>query len=348
MSSLDELLSTIPTSFASCSIGKTDDKLEDKLDAISGAGFKGIELSWPDLVEYAQRTSGRTVKEDDYDSLVQAASRVGELVKERGLVVMMLQPFSNFEGWPRGSKERRDAFERAKGWIKVMRAVETDLLQVGSTDSEGITSKVEDVVNDLRELAGMLNEHGFRLAYENWAWSTHAPKWRDVWDIVRAVDRPNVGLCLDTFQTAASEFADPTTESGLIDHPQGKKGIWKDFLASLDELTQGVPRDKIYVLQISDAYKLDRPLSDEKDETGLRPRGQWSHDYRPMPFDGGYLPVVDVAVAVLLTGFRGWFSTEIFDSGRDGTGKSYNLGAFAKRAQEAHRKLIQECSRAIG
>ena len=42
----------------------------------------------------------------------------------------MLQPFSNFEGWPQGSKERGDAFSRAKGWIQIMQAVGTDMLQV--------------------------------------------------------------------------------------------------------------------------------------------------------------------------------------------------------------------------
>jgi len=41
---------------------------------------------------------------------------------------MMLQPFANFEGWSEGSKERKEAFERAKGWIKIMQVVGTDLL----------------------------------------------------------------------------------------------------------------------------------------------------------------------------------------------------------------------------
>ena len=32
-------------------------------------------------------------------------------------------------GWPEGSKEREDAFSRAKGWIEIMKAVGTDMLQ---------------------------------------------------------------------------------------------------------------------------------------------------------------------------------------------------------------------------
>lgn len=154
-----------------------------------------------------------------------------------------------------------------------------------------------------------------------------------------------MGLCLDTFQTAGSEWADPTTASGLIEnHPGGKEALERDFQDSLEELGREVPKEKIYFLQISDAYKLEKPLSKEADESGLRSRGRWSHDFRPMPFDGGYLPVVDVARAVLSTGFRGWFSMEIFDGGRDGRGKEYDLGEFAKRAMESHERLLEECA----
>lgn len=64
-----------------------------------------------------------------------------------------------------------------------------------------------------------------------------------------------------------------------------------------------------------------------------------------MPFDGGYLPVVEVTRAVLGTGFRGWFSIEIFDSGPDGKGKDYDLKEFTKKAIESHRRLLEECAR---
>ena len=91
-----------------------------------------------------------------------------------------------------------------------------------------------------------------------------------------------------------------------------------------------------------DAYKLPAPITKDDDE-GLRPRGQWSHDYRPVPFNGGYLPVTAVAKAVLKTGFRGWFSYEVFDGGPDGKGKTYELDEFAKMAVESHKRLVGEC-----
>lgn len=216
-------------------------------------------------------------------------------------------------------------------------------LQVGATDTpaDKISISREAVVTDLRELADMLAKHNFRMAYENWCWSTHAPGWKEVWEIVSAIDRPNVGLCLDTFQTAGSEWADPTTESGLIETVPSDV-LRKNFAASMDELARTIPPDKIYLLQISDAYKVS-PLKKET-IAGLRPRGRWSHDYRPMPYDGGYLPIEDVAKAVLKTGFRGWFSMEIFDAGPEGKGKKYEMDAYAKAAMDSMQKLLKNCA----
>lgn len=182
------------------------------------------------------------------------------------------------------------------------------------------------------------------MAYENWCWSTHAPDWKDVWEIVRAVDRPNIGLCLDTFQTAGGEWADPSTESGLLED-KSKAEVEKRFRKSLDDLANTVPKDKIYLLQISDGYKLSKPITTD-DDTGLRPRGQWSHDYRPLPYNGGYLPVADVCKAVLRTGFRGWFSYEVFDGGPDGKGRDYDLNVFATTGIACHKKLIADCAEA--
>lgn len=159
---------------------------------------------------------------------------------------------------------------------------------------------------------------------------------------MKAVDRPNCGLCLDTFQTAGSEWGDPTTKSGLIEGVSESE-LRKRFEASMDELATTVPADKIFLLQISDAYKVEPPLED-KTIGKLRPRGRWSHDYRPMPYDGGYLPIEDVARAVLKTGFRGWFSMEIFDSGPAGKGKTYEMGPFATKAMDSMQKLLRNCA----
>lgn len=298
----------------------------------------------PDLVSFAQQTSSSGDKIDDhsFNILVKAASNLKPILEKEGLEVMLLQPFANFEGWPADSPERKDAFQRLEGWTRIMQAVGCKTLQVGSTDTP--TSKIgtdrSRFVSDLRELADYLAERGLRIAYENWCWSTHAPDWADVWDICEKVDRENFGLCLDTFQSAGGEWADPSTQSGLVEDGRSKEQVEADWKSSCERLARTIPAEKIYLLQISDAYRMKDPLV-EKD--GVAPRGRWSGKFRPLPYEG-YLPVEDFAKAVLKTGFRGWFSYEIFDEGKDGKGKDYDLTEWTKAARECQKKLVKGCA----
>ncbi|KAL8921478.1 MAG: hypothetical protein Q9172_003983 [Xanthocarpia lactea] len=338
-------LSLIPTCYATVSIGTPNTPLAQKLKAIADAGFQGIELGFPDLLSFASQTYNQDVDAQDFDTLCDAGRKVKNMCEDVALKIVMLQPFSNFEGWPENSEGREDAFRRAKGWIQIMQTVGTDMLQIGSTDSPHALSSLDYLASDLRELCDLLSPHRFRLAYENWCWATHAPDWKDVWEIVQKVDRPNIGLCLDTFQTAGGEWADPTTASGLIEREGGKEYLDKQFKTSLQILAKTIPKDKIYILQISDAYKPPKPLDAKQDEQGLRPRGRWSSCLRPVPFDGGYLPVTEVAKAVLETGFRGWFSMEVFDGGPDGEDMEWKeMGTYAKKAMQAHKRLLEEAA----
>lgn len=338
-------LTAIPTSYASCSLGNPSDPppLLDRLHAISIAGFSAIELSFPDIISYGKPVLGHEPDPNNYDELCKVAAAIREECARRKLGIMMLQPFSNFEGWQGGSEGRQDAFERARGWIRIMQACGTNMLQVGSSDTPLDKLDLDKVVPDLRELCDMLQEHNFKVAYENWCWSSHAPAWKDVWRIVEEVDRPNIGLCLDTFQTAGGEWADPTTESGLLEDVSKMELIYR-FQDSLDTLAKTLPKEKIYLLQISDAYMVPEPLAREVDAQGLRPRGRWSHDFRPLPYNGGYLPVADVATAVLRTGFRGWFSYEVFDGGPEGRGRDTDILLYAQTASNVHQRLLHDCA----
>lgn len=370
---------SIPLSLASCSIGLPRHSLRQKLEAAARAGFRGIELSFPDILAHARELlrlgqlegdktlpadASDEIQPDDYATLAQATKHIRHLCAARGLAVLVLQPFANFEGWDARARpaERRAAFDRAGGWLRLMDAAGTDMLQVGATDTPAHKLGGDDedkapaltAADDLAALADLLRAHNprYRLAYENWCWATHAPTWRDAWDIVRRADRPNIGLCLDTFQSAGGEWGDPTTASGLVASSEGEDAenaeavVTRNWRASLRALTQTVPADKIYFLQISDAYRVDPPLAPHpvpNDDSGLRPRGRWSHDYRPLPYDGGYLPIADFARAVLETGFRGWFSVEVFD-GQFENKYGDNLDKFADKARDATRKLIDEAA----
>ena len=156
--------------------------------------------------------------------------------------------------------------------------------------------------------------------------------------------RQNVGLCLDTFQTAGGDWADPTTISGRIEDLSDDE-LEQRYKKSLDDLVQTAPMEKIYLLQISKAYKPPKPLDKGKDDLRLRPRGRWSHDFRPLPFHGGYLPIIPFTSAVLQTGFRGWFSMEVFDGGKDGETKpDANLERYAEEAKESYKRMVREAT----
>ena len=332
----------VPLCFASCSIGLPRHTLHQKIEAVVHAGFHAIELSMPDLISYASAKFGRDVRPDDYDALCDAGLQVRDLCHRHDVEILVLQPFTNFEGWRPGSNEHKAAFKRARGWMDIMAALGTDMLQVGSSDSPGIASSLEELAGDLASLADLLAPRGFRVAYENWCWATRAPTWKDVWQIVELAARPNIGLCLDTFQTAGGEWGDPTPETGLVGGVSTEAEVTSRYRSSLDELARTVPADKIYFLQISDAYRMSPPLDPEPDkESGLRPRGRWSHSFRPLPYDGGYLPLAPFVAAVLATGFRGYFSMEVFD-GRFEEKYGDDLEGFARKAADANARLIED------
>lgn len=159
-------------------------------------------------------------------------------------------------------------------------------------------------------------------------------------------DRPNIGLCLDTYQTAGGEWGDPTTKSGMIEEDGLSTALLEErYRKSLQQLAAEIPADRIYVLQISDAYKPVTPLDPNPDDSGTRPRGRWSGALRPMPFDGGYLPIVSMTKAVLETGFRGCYSMEVFDGGPNGEGKTKDAKAYTAKAMESLERLVEEAAK---
>lgn len=139
MSVPKDYLSSIPTSYATVSIGTPQTPLQKKLEAIAGAGWQGIELGFPDLLSFASKNLRQDVGPQDFDVLCNTAQEVRRMCEELSLKVVMLQPFANFEGWKPQSEERKDAFRRAKGWIRIMEAVGCDMLQACSLSMPGCT-----------------------------------------------------------------------------------------------------------------------------------------------------------------------------------------------------------------
>ena len=69
---------------------------------------------------------------------------------------------------------------------------------------------------DLTKVAdmGMARDPVVRIAYEGVAWGKYFDTWQSTWELVKKVDRPNFGLCLDTFHIAGRVWGDPVSETG--------------------------------------------------------------------------------------------------------------------------------------
>lgn len=174
--------SVIPICFATCSIEpkSATTTLPEKLKAIHSAGFDAVELAMSDLLAYGKALNGQEPDVSDYDAIVEVAKHVKPVAEEIGIAILMLRPLARFEGWKVGyqDNERQDAFARAGGWLRVMEALGTDMLQVGASDAEDISDSVDVMAADLAKLAEMCAEKGFRVVYENSCWATRAPTWK--------------------------------------------------------------------------------------------------------------------------------------------------------------------------
>jgi hypothetical protein len=47
---------------------------------------------------------------------------------------------------------------------------------------------------------------------------------------------------------------------------------------------------------------------------------------------------------VLKTGFRGWFSYEVFDGGAEGKGTNVDIVAYARTAKNVQARLLADCA----
>ena len=229
--------------------------LSDKIDAAARAGFDGIELFEPDLT--ASHLSPAEVR---------------EMCASRGLSIEMFQPFRDVEGTT--PDQFADVLRRGEATFALMEQLGTDLLLVCSNAR---SDAIDDDTLAIRQLGAFADagaRHGIRVAYEALAWGTHVGTWEHAWDLVEGADRPNLGICLDSFH--------------VLVH-----GRHTGLMARL-------PADKIFFVQLADAPRL---------EMGLRP---WSRHFRLFPGEGN-LPVAQMVADIVRSGYDGPLSLEVFN-----------------------------------
>ncbi len=229
--------------------------LEGKLAAAAKAGFRAVELFENDLTFFNGKPKD-----------------VRRMAADLGLEIVALQPLRDFEAMPEPIRERN--FERAARKLELMHELGSRLLCVCSNVSTETIDDAARAAADLAELADLARQHGMRIGYEALAWGRHVKDWTAAWEILRAADRDNLGIVLDSFHICA-------------------RGNPIEPIADL-------PAERIALVQVADAPALVMdPLS-------------LSRHYRCYPGQGEF-PIIDFLDAATRAGYGGPLSLEIFN-----------------------------------
>ncbi|KAL4924434.1 sugar phosphate isomerase/epimerase family protein [Aspergillus undulatus] len=318
--------------------------LDQKLQTAASYGYAGIELFIDDLTHFAiTRFDG---------SLHSAAKYTSSLAQSLNLHIICLQPFGFFEGLLDRNQTEYLVNEKLPLWFELSRILGTDLIQIPAnflqphpeTGLPRTTGDIEVIVSDLQRISDIGARQGFRFVYEALCWSTHIETWEASWEVVRRVDRPNFGLCLDSFNIAGRIYADPTSATGKTEHAE------EAVTRSMDTLREKVKSgeldlSKVFYIQLVDGERLSAPL-DERHEffvAGQPARMNWSRNARLFPCEeerGGYLPVLEIARTFFEVGFEGWVSLELF-SRTCNDARPETVAEHAERGMESWRRVVE-------
>ena len=231
--------------------------LPEKLEAIAAAGFDGVEIFENDLLYYDG--SPRNVR---------------QMCADLGIAITLFQPFRDFEGCRRDRLQRN--VDRAERKFDLMQELGTDLVLVCSNTASDSIGDERVLLDDLSLLAERAGARKLRIGYEALAWGRHVNTWQQVWNLVRQIDHPALGVLLDSFHTLSLK-GDPRAIADI-------------------------PGDKIFFVQMADAPLLAMDVL------------EWSRHFRCFPGQGEFdLP--GFLAPILKSGYTGPLSLEIFNDG---------------------------------
>ncbi|MBC3948717.1 3-dehydroshikimate dehydratase QuiC [Pseudomonas folii] len=231
--------------------------LPEKLEAIAAAGFDGVEIFENDLLYYDG-----------------SPRHVRQICADLGIAITLFQPFRDFEGCRRDRLPRN--LDRAERKFDLMQELGTDLVLVCSNSAADSLGDENILRDDLAMLAERAGARQLRVGYEALAWGRHVNTWQQVWNLVKQVDHPALGVLLDSFHTLSLK-GDPSAIAQI-------------------------PGDKIFFVQMADAPILAMDVM------------EWSRHFRCFPGQGEFdLP--GFLAPILKTGYTGPLSLEIFNDG---------------------------------
>ncbi len=311
--------------------------IEPKLDQAARYGFD-IEVFYEDLHYVAQALPGGPTS----DNQLQAAKMIRKMCDDRSISIVCLQPFMHYEGLrDRAAHQRR--LQEMILWIQLAQALGTSIISVPSTclSAQEASGDIDLIVRDMRELAELAAPEQIQVAYESLAWGTHIDTWDQAWDVVEKVDRPNFGICLDTFNIAARVYADSAAPSRRTESAE------QSMRASIKRMVDTIDVQKIVYVQVVDAELLPEPLIEGHPyyRSDQPARMSWSRNCRLFygEYDrGAYLPIKDILGGILNgLGYRGWVSAEMFNASLVEAGPLVPE-QHARRAAASWQKIVED------
>lgn len=238
---------------ASLSLGNCEHHaLEDKIRAAAEAGFSSIELfdlDWQHYRDEYARSNGYNLPCEEGDAASRAAARaLAQVCRTEGVEISCWQPLRQIEGWLAPEDEKK-ARTYAKGVLDIMPILGVDLVLCcsSSVPASETTGSLEKAASDLAWLADLAATYSppIRIMYEALSFATHRQRWQDAWEVVERANRPNLGICLDSFNTLAREWADPYAQSG-----RRSASVDEELERNMQELVQRVPGHKVSTRRI--------------------------------------------------------------------------------------------------
>ncbi|CAG8375226.1 unnamed protein product [Penicillium salamii] len=319
--------------------------IEAKLDAAVQNGQQGLELFHDDLAQLAQTLRSQasdSLSRTDRDYEIDAAHVLRDLCADRDLQVLALQPFRQYEGL-RDRARHTERIDELKHWVQLCTIMGDSLfilIPSSFLDPEEITGDRDQLAADLAEAADVA--FPVRIAYEALAWGTYINTWEDCWDVIQRANRPNLGICLDTFNIAARLWADPTNPMGRLSARADQ-----DLQESMTRLVREIDPDRVLMVQLADGERVD-PQTPFLHTPGLSTLLAWSRNARLFPYEeerGGYLPIREVTEACIpRLGYTGWVSMEVFSRtlGDDSPTVPSEHASRAARSWQRVLKLLTE------
>lgn len=165
------------TSIATASI---PGELSDKLKAIAGAGFDGIEIFEQEFIAYSE-----------------TPAEVGKMIRDHGLRIDLFQPLRDPIGLPQPLQATM--FDRIERRFDVMSELGADLLLVSSSTHPGSIGGIDRTAEIFSELGDLAAARDMRVGYEAVTWGPNVSDYRDAWEVVRRANHQAIGLILDSF-----------------------------------------------------------------------------------------------------------------------------------------------------